>query len=501
MSYAAMFPDTAPAPSAAPPPTPPLQRALPAPVPALSQPTPAPASTEDLPPLWDHQLEDIERCLATPRAYDASDPGTGKTRKHIEVWRRQTREQRGKVLVLATRSILQSAWGNDIERFAPELTYSIAWAHNRIAAFEREADVYITNHDAAKWLAKNPRYLQQFSGGTLVIDEATAFKHRTSQRSVAVQRIASLVTQLKLLSGTPNSNTVLDLWHQYYLIDWGTRLGKRFFSFRNATCYAEQTGPGPEMVTWRDRPGIEQQVADLVADITMRHRFEDCMSIPENFVTVVPWQLSAKLRRIYDEFQKHSIVTLEAGDVTALQASSLKQKLLQIASGAVYDAAHEPKLVDTSRYELILDLVEEREHCLVAFLWVHQRDQLIAEAERRGVSYAVLDGEASDRQRLDAVDRFQAGDIRVIFAHPQSASHGLTLTRGTSTIWASPTLNAEHYKQFNQRIYRGGQHRRTETVLVEAQNTIEPERYLRLQGKLDRQENFLETLKSLCTKA
>ncbi len=48
---------------------------------------------------------------------------------------------------------------------------------------------------------------------------------------------------------------------------------------------------------------------------------------------------------------------------------------------------------------------------------------------------------------------FQSGKIRALFAHPQSAGHGLTLTKGTTTIWTSPTYNAEHYKQFNHRIY------------------------------------------------
>ena len=44
---------------------------------------------------------------------------------------------------------------------------------------------------------------------------------------------------------------------------------------------------------------------------------------------------------------------------------------------------------------------------------------------------------------------------------------------GTTTIWCSPTYNAEHYSQFNSRIYRAGQQRRTETIRIAYRDTAE----------------------------
>ena len=35
------------------------------------------------------------------------------------------------------------------------------------------------------------------------------------------------------MSGTPNSNTILDIWHPALLIDDGKRLGTRFYTFRH----------------------------------------------------------------------------------------------------------------------------------------------------------------------------------------------------------------------------------------------------------------------------
>ena len=97
----------------------------------------------------------------------------------------------------------------------------------------------------------------------------------------------------------------------------------------------------------------------------------------------------------------------------------------------------------------------------------------------------------------EIVQRFQAGQIKVLFAHPQSAGHGLTLTKANTCIWCSPTYNAEHFQQFNRRIYRSGQTQKTETILITARNTWEEQVYEKLSGKLDRMETLLMILNEL----
>jgi SNF2 family DNA or RNA helicase len=130
----------------------------------------------------------------------------------------------------------------------------------------------------------------------------------------------------------------------------------------------------------------------------------------------------------------------------------------------------------------------------VGFLWRHQRLELEKAAKTRGVSYAIIDGTTKDRERIAAVESFQRGDTRVIFAHPQSGGHGLTLTAGTTTIWASPTYNSEHYIQFGARINRAGQEKETETILVTGHDTIDDRVYDKLGGKLDSMQLLLELL-------
>jgi SNF2 family DNA or RNA helicase len=448
-----------------------------------------------IPEAFSHQRESTQFGLINPRVFDMSDAGTGKTRAWLDVLRERIKVRGGKALVLAPKTILKSAWADDIRKFTPELTYSIAYAHNRKKAFEADVDIYITNHDAVKALQKNRRdWLEGRGFHTLIVDESTAFKHRTSQRSKALAKLCDIFDHRTLLTGTPNPNGLLDLWHQVFLLDSGDRLGDSFWRYRSVVCEPQQVGPSPQHLKWHDKDGMDLAVSELLEDITVRHIFEECTDIPENHEYTVKFELARDHRRAYEVLKEHAVLELEAGGITAFNASVVANKLLQLSSGAVYDDEGVSQLYDTARYELVLDLAEQRDQCVVAFNWRHQRDQLTQLADTRGISYGIIDGSVSAKRRTEIVDLFQAGLIRIIFAHPASAGHGLTLTRGRATIWASPVYNAEHFVQFNKRIYRIGQHHRTETILVVAENTIDAEVAKKLMGKVEKMDDLLELL-------
>lgn len=445
-------------------------------------------------PLFKHQKADIDFELKLDRVFDTSDAGTGKTRTRLEAYSRRRAKGAGCMLVLAPKSLLRSAWANDCKTFTPWLKTSCAYAENREKAFAATADIYITNHDAVKWLAKQPAsFFKKFSD--LVIDESPAYKHHTSDRSKALSKIKKYFKRRVLQTGTPASNSITDMWNQGFILDDGRRLGSSFYAFRTATQIPEQVGPRPNMVKWVDRPGSDIAVGDMLADITIRHTLEECHDIPKNHSYVVPFTLGMKAQKAYDQMEMAAVAKLDTGLITAINAASVVTKMLQMASGAVYDESGEYHLVDESRYELIGDLVEARKFCVVFFLWRHQRDQLQAHFTKRKITHTLIDGSVSDKKREEAVTYFQNGFYRVLLAHPASAAHGLTLTKGTSTIWSSPTYNLEHWLQGNRRIYRAGQKYKTETVNVIAEGTIEERVYRVLSDKNTKQMNLLGVLK------
>lgn len=445
-----------------------------------------------------HQLTSLKHNDKTPIVFDVSDPGTGKTYVRITAFAKRRAKGGGCLLVMAPRSLLRTVWFNDFKKFAPHLKVSVADADNRAEAFAADADVYVTNIDAAKWLVQQkPAFFKKFS--ELDIDESTAYKHHTSQRSKAIAKVAKYFKYRCCMTGTPNGNTITDIWHQVQLLDDGKRLGFSFYKFRDAVCTPNQVGRQAQMIKWTDKDGAEEVVFGLLSDIVIRHRFEDCVDIPANHQYPLEYELTAKQLRAYLELEATQMLLLNAKNsaVVAINAAAVATKLLQVASGAVYDGTGEYQVVDRARYELILDLIEQRKHSLTFFLWKHQRDLLVEEAEKRGIKYCVLDGGTSDRDREEMVMGYQAGVYQTMFAHPKSAAHGLTLTKGTATIWSSPTYDLEIFKQGSKRQHRMGQTEKTETIVIVAKDTIEQKVYDSMLAKDARMTNLLDLFGTL----
>jgi SNF2 family DNA or RNA helicase len=444
-----------------------------------------------------HQQVSLKHDARSPIVFDTSDPGTGKTYVRIMGFAGRRAAGGGAMLVLAPRSLLRNVWANDVRKFVPSLAVSVADAANRDKAFSAQADIYVTNIDAAVWLARQPKtFFAKFS--ELVIDESDAYKHHTSLRSKAVGKIAKYFKRRILMSGTPNTNSITDIWHQAMILDGGERLGSSFYKFRDTVCSPNQVGRSAQMVKWHDKEGAEEAVFGLLADIVIRHKFEDCVDIPENHKYTLDYELTPKQLKAYLDMEALQMMRLsEDAHITAINAAAVATKLLQISSGAVYSSPENYHLVDTGRYEFILDLVQQRKHSLVFFQWKHQRDMLVAEAQKRGVKFCVFDGDANDKQRADMVTSYQAGIYQVMFAHPASAGHGLTLTRGTATIWACPTYNLGHFVQGSKRIPRLGQTQKTETITVIAKGTIEEKVYGMMTEKDGRMTTLLELFGTL----
>ena len=249
---------------------------------------------------FEHQTVTTQFIIDNPRVLITSDPGTGKTRSVIDAY---AQNKTGKMLVLAPLSILGASWGDDIEKFAPDLTYSIAYSSNRAKAFAQDVDIVITNHDAVKWIVKNPAAIKGFD--TLCIDEFTAFKNKDSARSKAVLKVAQHFPNRIALSGTPNSNTILDIWHPTLIIDDGERLGRRFYGFRSSVCTSKFNGFANE---WIDRNDAQDIVGAALSDINIRYNLEECIDMPEQTVRQMYVQLPKAIQEQYELFAQDSVL-------------------------------------------------------------------------------------------------------------------------------------------------------------------------------------------------
>ena len=309
-----------------------------------------------------------------------------------------------------------------------------------------------------------------------------------------MRKISELFSNRIAMSGTPNSNGILDLWHPALIVDDGERLGRRFYSFRGSVCTPRFNGFANE---WVQKDNAEETVAAALSDINVRYMLEECLDMPPQTVSTMYVTLPKKIMQQYQTLSEDSVLYTGDTTINALHAGSKVKKLLQLCTGAVYDSEGNAQNIHKERYEVVMQLVAERAQSLVAFNWKHEQRCLVELADKMGIKHATIDGSVAAHKRKEIVDRLQAGELQVVFCHPQSAGHGLTMTTAKTVIWASPTYNAEHYQQFNRRIYRAGQTEKTEVIQIAARDTWETDVYEKLQGKVERMDELLEILNQL----
>lgn len=458
------------------------------------------------PPLWDLQefTIDMTKRLFTDGHHgmlNLSDCGTGKTRSVVEflMWVKKTKGFLPPTLILGTRTILQTAWGDDIDKYSRGyLSYSVCTANVRREAFEKRAEIYIVNHDAVAWLCRkeNAAFADKFAGGIMVPDESTAFKNPRATRTSYAMWLAGRAAFVIPMSGTPMPQSVLDMWPQTFLADNGERLHRQFARFeselmirREEVIFNPRTGRSKVIPVWTAREGAKEQIFERINDITVRFDSER-QNLPKCEKHFVFIDLPPKVKAEYDKLEEQLGLYCEQGTIEASTAASLRTKLLQLCTGAVYDVNGEVVKFHEQRYELVLDLAEESCQALVAFNYKHERDALREMAIKRDMKFAVVDGGTSDADRILIRDMFQDGRLNYIFAHPRAISHGITLTRGRRVIWCGPTDNGECFYQFNKRINRGGQTHENDIVMVCARGTKEPRAYDGLKMKLDEQASL-----------
>ena len=415
------------------------------------------------------------------RVCQFSDAGTGKTATVLTA----AQERDARLLVIAPKAILETAWVEDCQKFTPNRSIEVAWAKNRMEAFKSNADIIVTNHDAAAFLRDNPKLLKDFD--MLAMDESTAFKNPTSQRSKSMAYVKDQFDVRVAMSGDPMIDGLKHIWHQAYLVDDGSRLGDRYYRFLYNTHDRKRVTRTVE--TWIEREGMREVAASLLQDITVRFELK---GIPLQRVHRLHIKLPARVLKAYESMLNTYRMQWANMTITAANAAVMSGKLLQLASGALYDEDGCAQILETaeqSRYELIAQLCLERHHTLVAFNWAHQRDGITKALEKVGIhrdQIGVIDGSTSSKIG-EIVQHAQGGDYRVVLVQPQSGAHGLTLTKFKSSIWASPLASrrAELFKQFGRRTRRRGQDEETEVICISAKDTIEDAIYDMIDERIE----------------
>lgn len=392
-----------------------------------------------------------------------------------------------KTLIIAPLRVANSVWAQEAGKWGhlQHLSISVCTGSEkqRRSALHREADVYVINRENVAWLVG--LYKKAWPFDAVVIDESSSFKNPSSQRFKSLKKILPFTNYMVLLTGTPSPNSLLDLWPQMYLVDFGESLGRTVTGYRQR--FFEQDYMGYK---WTARQGSDEKIHALIADRVVSMSAADYLDLPDRIDIEVPVTMPASAQKRYRELEKTLLSELETGEeVEAITAAALANKLLQFANGAAYHDEHRNWAeVHKAKLDALEEIVEENqgENILVAYNYKFDLERLMS----RFPQAVVLDKQQS------TIDRWNRGEIKMLLAHPASAGHGINLQSGGSmSVWFGLNWSLELYQQFNARLHRQGQTKPVRIVHIVSAETIDERVLSVLKDKDATQASLLNALK------
>lgn len=447
--------------------------------------------------LHDYQEVTKDFIIRTPYAAVILDMGMGKTATTLSAINELMfdRYEVSKVLVIAPLRVANTVWSDEIEQWEElrHLRYAkiVGTPKQRRAALETDADIYIVNREILPWLVQ--QCSPYFKWDMVVIDELSSFKSWQSKRFKAFMAMRPYMKRVVGLTGTPSSNGLMDLFAEFKVIDSGERLG-RFIGEYRSRYFDEGRRNGNIVYEYIPMDYAECQIYDKIDDITISMKAMDYLDMPELISTKKVVHLTDKETDNYKRFKKDYVLSdLEDGEVTAANAASLSNKLVQMANGAVYSDDHQVVSLHDQKLDTLEDIIEAAngEPVLVAYWFKHDLQRIEERLAKLKVQGTVLKTEQDIRE-------WNKGNIRVGLLHPASAGHGLNLQKGGHhLVWFGLTWSLELYQQTNARLWRQGQ--QAETVVIQhivTEGTIDEEILKALENKDAQQSRLIEAVKA-----
>lgn len=448
--------------------------------------------------LHQYQHRGVEHILTNPRSALFLDMGLGKTITTLTAVRYLVFEELevDKVLIIAPKRVAESVWGAEIDKWEHleglRISKIAGTEKQRLKALHTDAHIYTIGRDNVAWLCGH------FGGMSLpfdwvIIDELSSFKNPKALKFKALKKAIQSVPRVTGLTGTPAPNGYMDLWSQIYLLDSGERLGKTITKYRDVYFTKSYSGWGYDIKDFS-----EDAINEKIKDIVISMKKEDFLDMPACTINDIVIDMPPKILDKYKEFEREQVLEFISmleeteQEITALNASALRNKLLQFANGAIYDSEKNVHIIHDLKMEALQEIVEEAngQPILVGWCFKHDRDRILQKF--KGAVQLSTD---------DHIQQWNRGEIPMLLMHPASGGHGLNLQKGGHIIaWYGLNDSLELYEQFNARLDRQGQ---TEAVIINRillAGTQDLNVANNLERKAKSQDSLMEAVKDLVAK-
>jgi len=359
--------------------------------------------------------------------------------------------------------------------------------------------IFIINVEAFS-TPKGVKFTENFILGHQVlfaVDESTTIKNPKASRTKAITKLAKNTKYRRILTGSPITQSPLDLYSQTEVLETNLLGYTSYYSFQNH--YGEVVNRYFGGRTVRQVVGYRNldELSQKLDSFSYRVLKSDCLDLPEKLYIRRDVTLTAEQKKLYAELKELAITEL-ANQETVSVTNVLTQllRLHQIVCGHIKSDDGTETPINNNRIDELIEVIAEMQGKVI--IWANYRQNILEIVETLqglfGVdAVASYFGDTTPDERERVIKQFQNPDspLRFFVGNTQTGGYGITLTEAQNVIYYSNNFDLEKRLQSEDRAHRIGQKNNVTYVDLVAKDTVDEKIVTALRNKLDLAQEVL----------
>jgi len=455
---------------------------------------------------YEHQKDALKKCYDKEAFAIFAEMGTGKTK--IALDNACILYNRGKIdrlLVVAPKGAYMTWFDQEIPTHVPDYIEKnvVIWKQSTSQKYMSELRSMMNNNFELKIMIMNVEAFSSKRGvdfarlfligrSMMIVDESTTIKNPKAKRTKAILDLASETRYRRILTGSPVTNSPLDLWAQMDFLDPYILGQSSYYAFR--TRYAvviEATAAGgthtyQKIIKFKNL----KELGELVAPHSYRILKKDCLDLPDKVYTKRYVELTDDQKKAYAQMKENALTRINGESMTAFNVLTQLIRLHQITCGHM--ATDSDNIIDikSNRLDELMQILGETSGKVIIwanYIYDIESIEKAINKEFGSDSYCTYYGATATEDRQKCINEFQDPDskLRFFIGNTQTGGYGITLTAASTVVYYSNNYDLEKRIQSEDRAHRIGQKNKVLYIDLVAKGTIDVKIIRSLRNKVN----------------
>lgn len=353
---------------------------------------------------------------------------------------------------------------------------------SNIEDFEEDSRFKIISYELFKKYSKK---IARTNFDCVICDEADKIKHSNTKRYKILYKNTRHIPYKLILTGTPVTNTIDNLFSQIKFLDDGVRLGRTINMFKKKYYFKADT------YVWILHADAIKKIKKKIDDISYTIKTEECLVLPEKNHIKVYAEKTALQNKYYNQLVKNWEVNFPDKSILVEYIISKISKLLQISSGFFYDDEDSIYTFKTGKLDVLKSLLDgkfKKKTKIVIWCSFTEEILFLKEQLQNYGKINIFYGGLNKKKRMESrLSFYEDKSIRFFIAQVGCGIGMNELVVSNTVIYFSHDWKLSSFLQSFKRTYRIGSevHKEITYVSILTKNSFDEVILKALEGNKD----------------